>query len=121
MKEKCAAYTLGESNEENKITRSTKAILTEKNDSLIMDNDNSSIVGARKKKRKTGANETPSKGTKAENVLLEHVGAMMERISSISQGLLSVAGGENDVNHLKKEGFVHIVQQEVRKSMRPTN
>ena len=52
---------------------------------------------------------------------MEHVGAMTEQIGSISQVLLSGAGGENDHNNLKKDDVVQIVQQELRNSMRPTN
>ena len=119
---KCAAYTLDESSEENvEITSSTEAVLTEENDSSLVDGDNSSIVGARKSKRKTGATGTSSKCKKSEDVLLEHVGAMTEHIGSISQVLLTGSGGQGDQSHLKEEDVVEIVQREVRNSIRPTN
>ena len=118
---KFAAYSLAESDAEIEITRSAGALLKEKNDSSVIDDDNSSIFGARKRKRKTGASGTPSKDKKAEDVLLEHVGAMTEHIGSIPEVLLSSASCEVDGNQLKKENVVQIVQQEVRNSMRPTN
>ena len=49
-----------------------------------MDDENSSIVGARKQKRKTGASRRSSKSKKAEDMPVEHVGAMTEHIGSIS-------------------------------------
>ena len=103
------------------IRSSTGAVFTEENDSSLMDDDKSSIVGARKRKRKTGATGTSSKGKKSEDVLLEHVGAMTEHIGSISKVLLTGSGGQGDQSHLKKEDIVEIVQREVRNSIRPTN
>ena len=123
---KCAAYTLGDSSEEEKMSTCEEkppdsgARLNEEAVTPAK-NGNSDTVGAVKRKRRTGATGTPEKGKKAQEILLEHVGAMAEHIGWISEVFRTGSSDAGERNSLKKEDVVEIVQREVGDSIRPTN